>query len=77
MLLDGEPIIDLPPKSVILQKVEFSDEERSFYAKLEADSRAQFKVCSHCRRKILSANFLCTFFNQKSFVLLCLVIFMP
>ncbi|KAF5188532.1 Helicase-like transcription factor chr28 [Thalictrum thalictroides] len=43
-LLDGEPIINLPPKSVELKRVDFSMEERDFYSKLEADSRAQFKV---------------------------------
>ncbi|KAL1327097.1 hypothetical protein HN51_037188 [Arachis hypogaea] len=41
--LDGEPIISLPPKFVELKKVEFSMEERDFYSKLEADSRAQFQ----------------------------------
>ncbi|KAL7211886.1 hypothetical protein ACSBR2_014696 [Camellia fascicularis] len=41
-LLDGEPIINLPPKSVELKKVDFSEEERDFYCRLEADSRAQF-----------------------------------
>ncbi|XP_047970137.1 helicase-like transcription factor CHR28 isoform X2 [Salvia hispanica] len=41
-LLDGEPIIDLPPKTIELKKVEFSKEERDFYCSLEADSRAQF-----------------------------------
>ncbi|XP_059440688.1 helicase-like transcription factor CHR28 isoform X6 [Corylus avellana] len=42
-LLDGEPIINLPPKSIELKKVEFSEEERNFYSRLEADSRAQFQ----------------------------------
>ncbi|TKY59320.1 SWI/SNF-related matrix-associated actin-dependent regulator of chromatin [Spatholobus suberectus] len=42
-LLDGEPIISLPPKYVELKKVEFSMEERDFYSRLEADSRAQFQ----------------------------------
>ncbi|XP_042501657.1 helicase-like transcription factor CHR28 isoform X2 [Macadamia integrifolia] len=42
-LLDGEPIIKLPPKSVYLTKVEFSSEERAFYLNLEADSRLQFR----------------------------------
>ncbi|KAE9599291.1 hypothetical protein Lal_00044160 [Lupinus albus] len=42
-LLDGEPIISLPPKSVELKKVDFSQEERNFYSRLEADSRAQFQ----------------------------------
>ncbi|GAB2301162.1 hypothetical protein Dimus_035195 [Dionaea muscipula] len=41
-LIDGEPIINLPPKSVELKKVEFSVEERDFYSRLESDSRAQF-----------------------------------
>lgn len=43
-LLDGEPIINLPPKSIELKKVAFTKEERDFYSKLEADSRAQFEV---------------------------------
>ncbi|XP_068639756.1 helicase-like transcription factor CHR28 isoform X2 [Aristolochia californica] len=42
-LLDGQPIINLPPKTVLLKKVDFSEEEREFYSRLEADSRAQFK----------------------------------
>ncbi|XP_072991541.1 helicase-like transcription factor CHR28 isoform X3 [Typha latifolia] len=42
-LIDGEPIINLPPKSICLEKVEFSTEERAFYMKLEAHSRQQFK----------------------------------
>ncbi|KAL5722646.1 Helicase-like transcription factor chr28 [Ranunculus cassubicifolius] len=42
-LLDGKPIINIPPKTVCLIKVDFSIEERDFYTKLEADSRAQFK----------------------------------
>ncbi|XP_042475511.1 helicase-like transcription factor CHR28 [Macadamia integrifolia] len=42
-LIDGDPIIRLPPKSVNLTKVEFSTEERAFYSNLEADSRLQFK----------------------------------
>lgn len=42
-LLDGEPIINLPPKYIELKKVDFSEEERDFYSRLEADSRAQFE----------------------------------
>ncbi|KAG6638596.1 hypothetical protein I3843_10G045400 [Carya illinoinensis] len=42
-LLDGEPIISLPPKLIELKKVDFSVEERNFYSRLEADSRAQFQ----------------------------------
>ncbi|KAL3654849.1 hypothetical protein CASFOL_000635 [Castilleja foliolosa] len=43
-LIDGEPIINLPPKNVELAKVDFSIEERIFYDKLEFDSRKQFKA---------------------------------
>ncbi|KAK9106280.1 hypothetical protein Syun_022291 [Stephania yunnanensis] len=43
-LIDGKPIINLPPKIVHLIKVDFSTEERAFYSKLEADSRSQFKA---------------------------------
>ncbi|KAB1212461.1 putative SWI/SNF-related matrix-associated actin-dependent regulator of chromatin subfamily A member 3-like 2 [Morella rubra] len=43
-LIDGEPIIKLPPKTIHLTKVNFSTEERAFYTKLEADSRTQFKA---------------------------------
>ncbi|TYI37251.1 hypothetical protein ES332_A03G199700v1 [Gossypium tomentosum] len=43
-LIDGEPIIKLPPKSVLMLKVDFTAEERDFYTQLEADSRSQFKA---------------------------------
>ncbi|KAL8100619.1 helicase-like transcription factor CHR28 isoform X2 [Apium graveolens] len=42
--IDGEPIITLPSKTINLNKVEFSVEERAYYKKLEADSRSQFKA---------------------------------
>ncbi|KAK8561433.1 hypothetical protein V6N12_048504 [Hibiscus sabdariffa] len=42
-LIDGEPIINLPPKSIYLSKVDFTAEERAFYTQLEADSRSLFK----------------------------------
>ncbi|CAI9087534.1 OLC1v1021621C2 [Oldenlandia corymbosa var. corymbosa] len=41
-LIDGEPIINLPPKTIKLHKVDFSPEEREFYQTLESDSRAQY-----------------------------------
>lgn len=44
-LIDGEPIIKLPPKTIELTRVDFTSEERAFYTQLEADSRSQFKVC--------------------------------
>ncbi|MCD7466154.1 hypothetical protein HAX54_002583 [Datura stramonium] len=40
--IDGKPIINLPEKRIVLRKVEFTDEERDFYCRLEAQSRAQF-----------------------------------
>ncbi|KAI0527255.1 hypothetical protein KFK09_002854 [Dendrobium nobile] len=43
-LIDGKPVIALPPKTVILKKVDFSVEELEFYLALEAESREQFKV---------------------------------
>ncbi|XP_057528095.1 helicase-like transcription factor CHR28 isoform X1 [Amaranthus tricolor] len=42
--LDGEPIINLPPKYIKMKTVKFTAEERSFYAQLEAESRSQFKA---------------------------------
>lgn len=43
-LIDGKPVITLPPKTVILKRVDFSDEEHEFYLALEAESREQFRV---------------------------------
>ncbi|CAH8390854.1 unnamed protein product [Eruca vesicaria subsp. sativa] len=43
-LLDGQPILNLPPKTINLTKVNFSVEERSFYTNLESVSRSQFKA---------------------------------
>jgi hypothetical protein len=45
-MLDGEPIISLPPKTVSLKTVDFTSEERNFYNTLEVESREQFKVSS-------------------------------
>ncbi|XP_023641311.1 helicase-like transcription factor CHR28 [Capsella rubella] len=42
-LLDGQPIINLPPKQVNLSKVDFSVVEWSFYRKLELYSRLRFE----------------------------------
>ncbi|KAE8668292.1 putative protein arginine N-methyltransferase 6-like [Hibiscus syriacus] len=42
-LINGEPIINLPPKSIHMSKVDFTAEERDFYTQLEADSRSLFK----------------------------------
>ncbi|CAL5086998.1 unnamed protein product [Urochloa decumbens] len=43
-LINGVPIINLPPKTINLNKVDFSSEERSFYLTLEEHSRQQFKA---------------------------------
>ncbi|XP_048333451.2 helicase-like transcription factor CHR28 [Ziziphus jujuba] len=43
-LIDGNPIISLPPKTIHLTRVDFTAEERSFYTQLESDSRSQFKA---------------------------------
>ncbi|KAL7586262.1 hypothetical protein Lser_V15G36865 [Lactuca serriola] len=43
-LIDGQPIINLPPKTINLKAVDFSTEERAFYQKLEAESRSRFKA---------------------------------
>ncbi|CAN4092070.1 unnamed protein product [Withania somnifera] len=40
--IDGKPIINLPEKHIVLRRVEFTNEERDFYCRLEAQSRAQF-----------------------------------
>lgn len=46
-LIDGEPIIKLPPKTIQLSKIDFTQEERSFYLALEEGSRQEFKVVSN------------------------------
>ncbi|CAH1434556.1 unnamed protein product [Lactuca virosa] len=43
-LINGKPIINLPPKTIKLTAVDFSKEERAFYLKLEAESRSQYKA---------------------------------
>ncbi|KAK9063856.1 hypothetical protein SSX86_017728 [Deinandra increscens subsp. villosa] len=43
-LIDGKPIINLPPKTINLTMVDFSPEERAFYLKLESESRSRFKA---------------------------------
>ncbi|CAK9867063.1 unnamed protein product [Sphagnum jensenii] len=43
-LIDGQPIVDLPPRIVKLKKTQFSIEERTFYDKLETESREQFQA---------------------------------
>ncbi|XP_076897923.1 helicase-like transcription factor CHR28 [Bidens hawaiensis] len=42
--IDDEPIANLLPKSIKLTHVDFSPEERSFYQKLDVESRSQFKT---------------------------------
>uniref|UniRef100_A0ACD5UUY2 Uncharacterized protein n=1 Tax=Avena sativa TaxID=4498 RepID=A0ACD5UUY2_AVESA len=42
-LLDGEPIIKIPGKTIELKKITFTQEERYFYLALEEGSRQKFK----------------------------------
>ncbi|XP_047078604.1 helicase-like transcription factor CHR28 [Lolium rigidum] len=42
-MINGKPIINLPPKIINLEKVDFTKEERAFYMTLEERSRQQFK----------------------------------
>jgi len=43
-LLDGEPIIKIPPKTIQLSKIDFTKEERAFYLRLEENSHQTLKV---------------------------------
>ncbi|KAF8118270.1 hypothetical protein N665_0005s0038 [Sinapis alba] len=43
-LLDGQPILHLPPKIINLTKAEFSPEESAFYKGLETTSQSEFKA---------------------------------
>jgi len=45
-LIDGEPILKLPAKTIQLSKIDFTPEERAFYLTLEEGSRQKFKVPS-------------------------------
>ncbi|KAL8139848.1 hypothetical protein V2J09_005869 [Rumex salicifolius] len=42
--LDGKPILNLPPKYINMESLEFTFEERDFYATLELESRVKFKA---------------------------------
>jgi SNF2 family DNA or RNA helicase len=41
-VVDGKPILNLPPKHTVLDNVEFDDDESSLYKALEAKSQIQF-----------------------------------
>src|SRR2546430_16833950 len=41
-LIDGQPIITLPPKVEEIQHVVFSDDEQAFYSALETKTQIQF-----------------------------------
>ncbi|CAL5025298.1 unnamed protein product [Urochloa decumbens] len=43
MLLDGEPIIKIPPKTIQMSKIDFTKEERAFYLYLEENSRQKLR----------------------------------
>ncbi|MCL7024010.1 hypothetical protein MKW94_023321 [Papaver nudicaule] len=42
-LIDGKPIITLPPKSISMMKIELSTKERSFYSQLEETASIKFR----------------------------------
>ncbi|MED6218236.1 hypothetical protein PIB30_025010 [Stylosanthes scabra] len=56
-LIDGKPIINLPPKTIELTMVDFSVEERAFYRELEADSRSKFEEYAHAKTVDLNLNY--------------------
>lgn len=64
-LINGKPIINLPPKTINLNKVDFTQEERSFYLMLEERSRQQFKV-----GYVFKFHMLYLFFLDSALVLL-------
>ena len=41
-LIDGKPILNLPPKSEVITHVVFSEEEQNFYKQLESNAQVQF-----------------------------------
>ncbi len=43
-MIDGEPVVKLPPRELSLVKQQFSKQEQSFYAQLQKESAAKFKV---------------------------------
>lgn len=45
-ILDGEPIIKLPPKTIELKRLDFTMEERNSYNALEAEYKVVFAVSS-------------------------------
>nr|GEW30504.1 helicase-like transcription factor CHR28 [Tanacetum cinerariifolium] len=45
-LIDGKPIISLPPKTVSMEKLDFTDEELELYTNLEENSRSKFQEYS-------------------------------
>lgn len=66
-LLKGEPIISLPPKTIMLKKVDFTAEERGFYQSLEAEARAQFEVCVCLKLEQLTSIYLINnMFNMQT-----------
>ncbi|XLS72779.1 hypothetical protein HN51_029644 [Arachis hypogaea] len=56
-MIDGKPIINLPPKTIELTKVDFSTEERAFYMQLEDDSRSQFKHSAYAAVGTVNKNY--------------------
>jgi hypothetical protein len=66
-LLDGEPIIKIPPKTIQLSTIDFTKEERAFYLRLEENSRQTLKVVTSLHLE-LSSIFIPYSINKKSVV---------
>ncbi len=51
-MIDGEPVVKLPPRELSLVKQQFSKQEQTFYAELQKESAAKFKVCPAFRTSV-------------------------
>lgn len=42
--IDGQPVVDLPERRVVLRRIPFSPPERSYYDDLQKESASQLRV---------------------------------
>ena len=42
--IDGQPVVDLPERRVVLRRIAFSPPERSYYDDLQKESASQLRV---------------------------------
>lgn len=50
--IDGQPVVDLPERRVVLRRIAFSPAERSYYDDLQKESASQLRV----RREALDSD---------------------